>query len=266
MTTSLFISDLHLDPARPQGIQLFDDFIRQKAQAADQLFILGDLFEYWRGDDASSHCGYQSIAESLATLSSHNTKVYLMHGNRDFLMAKDFTSSFAGWLLTDPSKITLGENEVLLMHGDSLCTDDVAHQQFREQSRNPEWQKAILAKSILEREELARQLRMQSMQGNTEKPEAIMDVNQSAVETMMRKHHVQLLIHGHTHRMAIHELEVNGSKAHRIVLGDWYKKGNYLIHDEKGFRLISFPDDTVLSTLSDAAADTERLNGEAHRA
>ena len=165
MTTSLFISDLHLDPGRPQGIQLFDDFICQKAQAADQLFILGDLFEYWLGDDASRHCGYQSIAESLATLSSHNTEVYLMHGNRDFLLGEGFTSHFAGQLLPDPSKITLGENNVLLMHGDSLCTDDVAHQQFREQSRNPEWQKAILAKSILEREELARQLRIQSMQG-----------------------------------------------------------------------------------------------------
>ena len=266
MTTSLFISDLHLDPARPEAIQLFDDFIRQKAQAADQLFILGDLFEYWLGDDASSHCGYQSIAESLATLSSHNTKVYLMHGNRDFLMGKDFTSCFAGWLLSDPSKITLGENEVLLMHGDSLCTDDVAHQQFREQSRNPEWQQAILAKSILEREQLARQLRMQSTQGNAEKPEAIMDVNQSAVETMMKNHQVQLLIHGHTHRTAIHNLELNGSAAHRIVLGDWYKKGNYLIHDESGFRLISFPDDTVLSTLTDTPVAADQLNEEAHPA
>ena len=266
MTTSLFISDLHLDPGRPQGIQLFDDFICQKAQAADQLFILGDLFEYWLGDDASRHCGYQSIAESLATLSSHNTKVYLMHGNRDFLLGEGFTSHFAGQLLPDPSKITLGENNVLLMHGDSLCTDDVTHQQFREQSRNPEWQKAILAKSILEREELARQLRIQSMQGNAEKAEAIMDVNPSAVKSMMEEHQVRLLIHGHTHRTAIHNFQLNGIAVHRIVLGDWYKKGNYLIHDENGFRLMSFPDDAVLSTLNNSAIEADRLSAEAHPA
>lgn len=266
MTTSLFISDLHLDPARPQGIQLFDDFIRQKAQAADQLFILGDLFEYWLGDDASSHCGYQSIAESLATLSSHNTKVYLMHGNRDFLLGKDFTSSFTGSLLNEPTKIKLGTHDVLLMHGDSLCTDDVAHQQFREQTRSSEWQQAVLSKSITEREELARQLRMQSMQGNAEKPEAIMDVNQSAVESMMRNHQVQLLIHGHTHRTAIHELELNGRPAHRIVLGDWYTKGNYLIHNKSGFRLMSFPDDTVLSTLAGATVPADQLSEAVHPA
>ena len=269
MTTSLFISDLHLDPGRAEGIQLFDDFIRQKAVAADQLFILGDLFEYWLGDDASEHCGYQSIAESLATLSDHDTQVYLMHGNRDFLMGKDFASLFAGCLLPDPSTFRLCEENVLLMHGDSLCTDDVAHQQFRQQSRNPEWQQAILAKSILEREEMARQLRMISMQGNADKSEAIMDVSQSAVDSVMTQHQVRLLIHGHTHRTSIHKFQLNGTVAHRIVLGDWYKKGNYLLHDNNGYSLMSFPDDTVLSRLSYAAAGTVEmgpLSGEAHQA
>ena len=266
MTTSLFISDLHLDPGRPEGIQLFEDFIRQKAADADQLFILGDLFEYWLGDDTSEHCGYQPIGESLVTLSSHNTRVYFMHGNRDFLVGKDFASSFGGSLLQDPSKFKLGETDALLMHGDSLCTDDIAHQQFREQTRNSEWQQAILSKSISEREELARQLRIQSMQGNAEKPESIMDVNQTAVESMMKEHSVRLLIHGHTHRSAIHEVQLEGNMAYRIVLGDWYKKGNYLVHDENGYRLMSFPDDTVIATFIDAPADDNQINAKAHPA
>ncbi len=157
MTTSLFISDLHLDPGRPEGIQLFDDFIRQKAVDADQLFILGDLFEYWLGDDACEHSGYQSIQESLASLAGKKTKVYFMHGNRDFLVGNDFASSIGGWLLPDPSVFKLGKMKVLLMHGDSLCTDDVAHQEFRAQTRNKIWQQNILSRSIAEREELARQ-------------------------------------------------------------------------------------------------------------
>jgi UDP-2,3-diacylglucosamine hydrolase len=249
MTTSLFISDLHLDPGRPEGIQLFDDFIRQKAVIAEQLFILGDLFEYWLGDDASKRSGYQPIAESLATLAGKKTKVYFMHGNRDFLVGKDFASSIGGWLLPDPSKFRLGEIDALLMHGDSLCTDDVEHQQFREQTRSRAWQQNILSRSIAEREELARQLRMNSIKGNTEKPESIMDVNQAAVESVMSENKVRLLIHGHTHRTAIHNFQILGKTAHRIVLGDWYQKGNYLIHDEDGFRLLSYPDDTVLAIL-----------------
>lgn len=249
MTTSLFISDLHLDPGRPEGIQLFDDFIRQKAVDADQIFILGDLFEYWLGDDASEHSGYQSIAESLASLAGKKTKVYFMHGNRDFLVGKDFASSIGGWLLPDPSVFKLGKMDVLLMHGDSLCTDDVAHQEFRAQTRNKIWQQNILSRSIAEREELARQLRMNSVKGNAEKPESIMDVNQDAVESVMKDNKVSLLIHGHTHRMAMHKFKLSDKTAHRIVLGDWYKKGNYLVHDQHGFRLLSYPDDTVLATL-----------------
>jgi UDP-2,3-diacylglucosamine hydrolase len=249
MTTSLFISDLHLDPGRPEGIQLFDQFIHQKAVDADQLFILGDLFEYWLGDDASEHSGYQTIAESLATLACKQTKVYFMHGNRDFLVGKDFASLFGGCLLPDPSKFKLDKIDVLLMHGDSLCTDDIAHQQFRAQTRSKEWQESILSQSIAAREELARHLRMNSIKGNADKLESIMDVNQGAVESAMKENEVTILIHGHTHRTAIHEFKIADKTAHRIVLGDWYKKGNYLLHDENGFRLLSYPDDTVLATL-----------------
>ncbi|MCK5360600.1 MAG: UDP-2,3-diacylglucosamine diphosphatase, partial [Gammaproteobacteria bacterium] len=204
MKTSLFISDLHLDPGRPEGIKLFEEFIRQKAADADQLFILGDLFEYWLGDDASQHSGYQSIEDSLATLAGKKTKVYFMHGNRDFLISKGFASSVAARLLPDPSVFKLGEIDVLLMHGDSLCTDDVAHQKFRAQTRDKAWQQNILSLSIAEREELARQLRMNSVKGNAEKPESIMDVNQATLESVMKGHGVNILIHGHTHRLAMH--------------------------------------------------------------
>jgi UDP-2,3-diacylglucosamine hydrolase len=252
MATSLFISDLHLDPERPEGIRLFDDFIRNKAVDAEQIFILGDLFEYWLGDDASEHCGYQIIIECLANLVCKKTRVYFMHGNRDFLVGKDFASSIGGCLLPDPSKFRLGEIDVLLMHGDSLCTDDVAHQKFREQTRSREWQQNILSKSIAEREEFARQLRMNSKKGNTDKPESIMDVNHAAVGSVMKDNHVSLLIHGHTHRTAIHNFQLMGKTAHRIVLGDWYKEGNYLIHDQQGFRLLSYPGDSVLATLDNA--------------
>jgi UDP-2,3-diacylglucosamine hydrolase len=250
MKTSLFISDLHLDPGRPEGIQLFDNFIRQKAPDADQLFILGDLFEYWLGDDACKHSGYQSIEESLATLAYKKTKVFFMHGNRDFLVSKDFASSVAACLLPDPSVFKLGKMDVLLMHGDSLCTDDTAHQEFRAQTRNKAWQQNILSLSIAEREELARKLRMNSVKGNAEKPEFIMDVNQASVESVMKDNDVNILIHGHTHRLAMHEFKLTDKTACRIVLGDWYKKGNYLIHDQHGFRLLSYPDDTVLATLA----------------
>jgi len=250
MAASLFISDLHLDPARPEGIQLFDDFIGKKAVYADQLFILGDLFEYWLGDDACEHSGYLAIKESLAVLAGCNTKVYFMHGNRDFLVGKDFTSSIGCRLLPDPTVFRLNDLDVLLMHGDSLCTDDAEHQKFRAVSRSYEWQNDILSKTIHEREEFARQLRMNSQKSNAEKVESIMDVNQAAVEDTLLEHNVRLLIHGHTHRTAIHEFQLAGETVHRIVLGDWYQKGNYLAYDQSKFRLLSYPDDTVLATVN----------------
>lgn len=250
MTTSLFISDLHLDPGRPGGIELFNDFIRDKAVDADRLFILGDLFEYWLGDDASEHSGYRVIEESLAILRNHNTRLYFMHGNRDFLVGEGFAASIFGELLPDPTLFKLDDLDVLLMHGDSLCTDDVAHQQFRAVSRSDKWKTNILSKTVLEREVFARQLRMNSQKGNAEKIESIMDVNQAAVEKEMLAHKTRLLIHGHTHRSAIHQFQLSGITANRIVLGDWYEKGNYLIHNHNKFNLLSYPDEKVLATLS----------------
>jgi UDP-2,3-diacylglucosamine hydrolase len=249
MITSLFISDLHLHPGRPEGVSLFDDFIATRAGNANQLFILGDLFEYWLGDDASEHCGYQPVIDSLSALARQKTKVFFMHGNRDFLIGSHFAADIGGFLLPEPTKIRLDGHDVLLMHGDSLCTDDTEHQKFRELTRSKEWQQNILSKSIAEREELARQFRMASMKGNAQKTDAIMDVNQDAVETAMRVNQTRLLIHGHTHRPAIHDFLLGTEMAHRVVLGDWYTKGNYLVHDQNGFRLIDFPGDTLLAAL-----------------
>lgn len=249
MLTSLFISDLHLHPARPETMELFDHFIASEAADADQLYILGDLFEYWLGDDASRHSGYQGVIDSLASLSNSNTSVYFMHGNRDFLVGEEFASSINGSLLPDPTKIKLDTLEVLLMHGDSLCTDDLEHQQFRQLTRSPEWQQEILSKTITERQAIASQLRMNSEKGNAEKPAAIMDVNQVAVVDAMRGQRVRLLIHGHTHRMAIHELVIDDHEAFRIVLGDWYRSGNYLVHDAKGLRLFNYPENTLVAEL-----------------
>ena len=251
MVTSLFISDLHLHPGRPESLRLFKNFIATKAVNADQLFILGDLFEYWLGDDASEHCGYQDVVETLSTLASHNTKVFFMHGNRDFLVGSRFASATGGYLLPDPTSFNLGGEDVLLMHGDSLCTDDIEHQKFRELTHSHEWQVKILSQSIAEREELARQLRINSNKGNAEKPEAIMDVNQDTVEQIMQENRIRILIHGHTHRMAIHNFQVADKWLHRIVLGDWYKTGSYLVHDQQGFRMLSYPGERLIASLNE---------------
>lgn len=249
MKTSLFISDLHLHPEHPEIIRLFRDFLEEKAGSTDRLFILGDLFEYWLGDDAVSHSGYQEIVDALASASANDTEVYFMHGNRDFLVGEQFSSLIGGTLLPDPTRFNLDGVDVLLMHGDSLCTDDIEHQKFRALSRSNEWQQDILSKSIAERQEIANHLRMTSEQGNAEKSNEIMDVNQSAVADVMRQQQVCVLIHGHTHRIAVHDFSLDEAPVHRIVLGDWYRKGSYLRHNEQGFELISYPDESVIASL-----------------
>ena len=265
-TTSLFISDLHLHPERPESMRLFEDFIANKGSDADQLFILGDLFEYWLGDDASEHCGYQPVIDSLSTLAGMNTKVFFMHGNRDFLVGTRFASLIGGSVLPDPTKFRLGGQGVLLMHGDSLCTDDIEHQKFRELTRSREWQQNILSKSIAEREEIARQFRMNSMKGNAKKAEAIMDVNQQAVESVMLEQQVKLLIHGHTHRAAIHNFQLAGETMHRIVLGDWYTQGSYLVHDLNGFRLMDYPADRLCAELKLESSNADDASLLSHQA
>lgn len=233
--TTLFISDLHLSQERPHITQLFLSFLRGPAREAEALYILGDLFEAWLGDDMVLP-DYEETIEALKQLSS-GTPVFIMHGNRDFLMREAFAEMTGASLLDDAVVIDLYGTLTLLMHGDTLCTDDVAYQEFRAMVRNPEWQQALLAKSPQERLALAKQYREISKSETQAKGEMIMDVNQPAVEQAMQEYGVKQLIHGHTHRPAVHDFTLEGNAAQRIVLPDWYDKGGVLSCDEAGCQL-----------------------------
>jgi UDP-2,3-diacylglucosamine hydrolase len=217
---TLFISDLHLEESRPDITKAFLDFLNRKARSAEALYILGDFFETWIGDDEHSPLQEQ-IATALNTLSTEGTRIFLMHGNRDFLIGEDFCNRAGATLLDDPTLVNLYGTPTLLMHGDSLCTADKEYQKFRANMRSPQWQKMILQRPLADRQQMARQLREISMAKNQGKAELIMDVTQEDVMKEMQHHGVQRLIHGHTHRPAEHALTVNGMAAKRIVLGDW---------------------------------------------
>lgn len=238
--TTLFISDLHLTEDRPKIIALFQKFLHEEAAQADALYILGDLFEAWLGDDAVQP-GMQPILDELAWLTGTGVPVFIMVGNRDFLIGKRFEEMTGCQLLPDPSVINLYGTDTLLMHGDTLCTDDVDYQQFRKHVRNPAWQNAVLAKSIEERIAMAREARAESQARTQEKSEEIMDVNADAVREAFREHGVSRLIHGHTHRPAIHPLTVDETPVTRIVLGDWYDQSSVLRISENNVKLSDCP-------------------------
>ena len=240
MHECLFISDLHLAPERPRIIQLFERFVDEIAVNADTLYILGDFVEYWIGDDDRAE-GLADTFSAFERLKASDTKVYFMHGNRDFLIGDDLARRCHFQLIDDPLVTPLQNHPTLLMHGDTLCTDDVDYQQFRTMVRNIEWQKTFLEKSLKEREKIALSLREKSKQATAYKPDDIMDVNQAAVIEIMKQHSASTLIHGHTHRPAIHEFDIDGKPAKRIVLGDWYETGSYLrISGEDEAELITF--------------------------
>lgn len=220
--TTLFISDLHLEESRPDITEAFLGFLDGKASGVDQLYILGDFFEAWIGDDERTPLQEQ-IATALRKLRDSGTRIFLMHGNRDFLIGQDFCDRAGATLLDDPTVIDLYGTPTLLMHGDSLCTADVEYQKFRANMRNPQWQQMILQRPLKDRQQMARQLREISMAKNQGKEEFIMDVTPEEVIKDMEAHGVQHMIHGHTHRPAVHELIANGLPAKRIVLGDWDK-------------------------------------------
>jgi len=220
--TTLFISDLHLEESRSDITGAFLRFLKEKAPGAEHLYILGDFFEAWIGDDEHTPLQEQ-IAAALRTLSDSGTRIFLMHGNRDFLLGEDFCARAGATLLDDPTLIDLYGTPTLLMHGDSLCTADVEYQKFRANMRNPKTQKLILARPLKDRQQMARQLREMSMATNSDKAEDIMDVTADEVVRVMEAHDVPRLIHGHTHRPAEHALKVNNKTAKRIVLGDWDK-------------------------------------------
>lgn len=232
----LFISDLHLTGERPATNRLFLDFLESQASDAKALYILGDLFEVWLGDDLILP-EYQPVIGALKRLTDSGVTVYVMHGNRDFLVGTEFEKLTGTKLVDDPAVIDLHGYPTLLMHGDTLCTDDLSYQQFRQMVRNPAWIADILGKSPEERIAIARDLREKSQEATSEKAETIMDVNPQTVEETFRNQKVEWLIHGHTHRPAIHELTIDGLPVRRMVLGDWDETGSVLVCTEEGCRL-----------------------------
>lgn len=234
--TTLFISDLHLEGARPDIGRQFLGFLADEAQEAEALYILGDLFEYWVGDD-DPNPHYAAMKQAIRKIADSDVPVYFMHGNRDFLIGERFADETGAQLLSDPCRVDLYGQDVLLSHGDALCTDDVKYQEVRSITRNPEWQAMMLAKPLAEREAIARQAREDSKaHGGSLDPE-ISDVNQAAVLSLMRKHAVTTLLHGHTHRPDVHHFLLDGDPATRIVLGDWYDQGSVVRWDARGPRL-----------------------------
>lgn len=224
---TLFISDLHLSAERPDIINLFQAFLREEATQAEALYILGDLFEAWLGDDAVQP-EMRAVLDGLAELTRNNVPVYVMVGNRDFLLGSNFEKTTGCKLIPDPSVINLYGTNTLLMHGDTLCTDDVDYQKFRAQVRTPQWREMVLAKTVGERIQMAREARAQSQAHTRGKSEEIMDVNAQAVAEAFRTHNVSRLIHGHTHRPAVHKSTVDDKTVTRIVLGDWYTQASAL--------------------------------------
>jgi len=225
--TTLFVSDLHCETSRGEIGAQFCEFLRGEARTADALYILGDLFESWIGDD-DPNPHYAVIKSELRALSDSKVPVYFMHGNRDFMIGGAFAAETGTRLLPDPLIVDLYGERVLLSHGDAWCTDDHDYQALRTMTRNPHWQAAILAKSLTERQAIAAQARAASKAQSAMKSDAIMDVNASAIMDAFRTSGVATILHGHTHRPAIHELQLDGRNVRRIVLGDWYEQGSVL--------------------------------------
>ncbi|QRY77067.1 UDP-2,3-diacylglucosamine diphosphatase [Pseudomonas sp. PDNC002] len=236
----LFISDLHLEAERPDITRAFLHFLSTRARTAEALYILGDFFEAWIGDDGMDEF-QRSIARALRELSDSGTRIYLMHGNRDFLIGKAFCREAGCTLLRDPSLIDLGGEKILLMHGDSLCTLDAAYMKLRRWLRNPLTLFILRNLPLATRHKLARKLRKESRAQTRMKASEIVDVTPAEVERIMRDKGVRILIHGHTHRPAVHELDIDGRPARRIVLGDWDRQGWALEADEHGMQQAPFP-------------------------
>ena len=226
--STLFISDLHLTEERPEANERFIELLEGKGRAADALYILGDFFEYWIGDDDLGEPFNAVIAGLLKDLTQRGVRVYLMHGNRDFLIGEGFCAATGASLMQDPSVVDIAGVKTLLTHGDTLCTDDLDYQTWRRRARDPAFQAAFLAKPLDERRQQVHQMREKSKQVVQEKTAEIMDVNDAAVRQALREHGVRRLIHGHTHRPGRHAIEVDGRHCERWVLPDWYGRGGYL--------------------------------------
>jgi UDP-2,3-diacylglucosamine hydrolase len=236
----LFVSDVHLDVERPAATEQFLAFLEFAATGAEALYILGDLFEAWVGDD-DRESGNERVCRALRALTSRGVACFALHGNRDFLLGAGFGERTGCRLLGDPVIAQLDGERVLLTHGDALCTDDHSYQELRSIVRAPAWQRRFLALPRTHRELLADEVRAGSRRHISRTVPAIMDVNPQAVERAFRAASVRRLIHGHTHRPAVHELEIDGQPAQRIVLGAWYEQGSYLSYERGRYELRTLP-------------------------
>jgi UDP-2,3-diacylglucosamine hydrolase len=238
--TTALISDLHLDASRPQVTALFKQLVAGEARGLEALYILGDLFEAWVGDDDTDP-HHDGVRRSLRALTESGVAAYFMRGNRDFLIGERFAADTGMHVLEDPVVIDLYGTPTLLTHGDTLCTDDLAYQAFRKTVHDPAWQQAFLSQPIEARRAMAGEARAESRRHQQNQAPEIMDVNQDAVVEMMRSHGITRMIHGHTHRPNVHHFTVDGVDYTRIVLGDWYEQGSILRCDADGCRLEQLP-------------------------
>lgn len=236
----LFASDLHLDSSAPEAIEQFLSFLHDQAAQAEALYLLGDVFEAWVGDDDSEQ-DKARVCAALKTLTLSSVPVFFLHGNRDFLLGREFCSRTGGTLLPDPVVAELDGERVMLTHGDALCVDDHAYQELRTIVRAPEWQKRFLSLPLADREKLAGKARRGSKAHTSRTVPVVMDVNAQAVEAAYRSTRVRRIIHGHTHRPGIHETMVDGEPAQRIVLGAWYEQGSYLYYERGKYELRELP-------------------------
>lgn len=234
------MSDVHLDASAPEATEQFLGFLEREAARARALYILGDLFEAWVGDDAEDP-DQERVCRGLRALAGSGVACFALHGNRDFLLGEGFAKRSGCRLLGDPVVVELDGEEALITHGDALCTDDHAYQELRTTVRDGAWQRRFLALPLAHRELLSREARAGSRRHTSRSVPDIMDVNPDAVAAAFRASNVRRMIHGHTHRPAVHELEVDGAKAQRIVLGAWYEQGSYLACEQGRCELRALP-------------------------
>ncbi len=237
---TLFIADLHLQTEEPAITAGFLRFLQGEARHADALYILGDLFEAWIGDDDPNPL-HREIASALKALVDSGVPCFFIHGNRDFLLGKRYARDCGMNLLAEETVLDLYGRRILIMHGDTLCTDDTGYLAFRAKVHTPWIQTLFLALPLFIRSRIAAKMRAGSKAANSSKSMTIMDVNPQAVVSVMEKHQVQWLIHGHTHRPHVHDLTVNGETAHRVVLGAWHSEGSMIKVTPEGVELIAFP-------------------------
>lgn len=234
MAHTLFISDLHLGANNPQVTRLFTHFVQHIAPEAEALYVLGDLFEYWAGDDDLDDPFHRHISQLLRDLAARGTRLFIMHGNRDFLMAEKLADACRASLLNDPALLELYGVPTLLSHGDTLCTDDVGYQTYRSQVHEWAWQQQFLAQPLVQRKTLIEQMRSHSENEKRGKSRGVMDANEAAVAALLREYGYPRLIHGHTHRRMLHRTTVDNHECERWVLGEWCETGSALRCDAGG--------------------------------